>query len=135
MYTFHSASVYSWPLKSEHLIIFEDIYQLWLGFELLIVISMRCLSQVQLIKTTKQFKVNVIISASISLVKTLTLLLIKQTNWNVYALHCTITLYIAQEEPDLSQLEGSIGRGHQWKVKWWLVDWFECYLYRKCTKA
>ena len=26
LYTFHSASVYPWPLKSEHLIIFEDNY-------------------------------------------------------------------------------------------------------------
>ena len=34
---------------------------------------------------------------------------------------CTcITLYIAQQEPDLSQLEGSIERGTQRKVKWWL---------------
>ena len=31
---------------------------------------------------------------------------------NCHALHCTITLYIAQYEPELSQLEGSIGGGH-----------------------
>ena len=29
LYTFCVASVYPWPLKSEHLNIFEDIYQLW----------------------------------------------------------------------------------------------------------
>ena len=34
LYTCHPASVYSWPLKSEHLIICEDIYKLWFCFEL-----------------------------------------------------------------------------------------------------
>ena len=47
LYTFHSSSVYSWPQKIEHLIIFEDIYKLWFCFELWIVISMKCLSEVQ----------------------------------------------------------------------------------------
>ena len=34
---------------------------------------------------------------------------------NVHALQCTITIYIV---PELSELEGSIGRGPQSKVKW-----------------
>ena len=77
VYTFHSASVYSWPLKSEHLIIFEDIYRLWFCFELWIVISMKCLSQVQLMKQPNSLS------------------LIKQKNCEMYMhytvqLHCTL---------------------------------------------
>ena len=41
-----------------------------------------------------------------------------QTNklQNVHALHCKIVLYIVPKGPELSQLEGSIGRGPQRKM-------------------
>ena len=43
-----------------------------------------------------------------------------QTNklYNVHALHCTIVLYIVPHGTELSQLEGSKGRGPHRKVKW-----------------
>ena len=43
-----------------------------------------------------------------------------QTNklQNVYALHCTLVLYIVPEGPELSQLEDIKGRGPHRKVKW-----------------
>ena len=37
---------------------------------------------------------------------------------NVYALHCTLVLYIVPEGPELSQLEDIKGRGPHRKVKW-----------------
>ena len=36
----------------------------------------------------------------------------------VHALHCTIVLYIVPQGKELSQLEGSKGRGPDRKVKW-----------------
>ena len=36
---------------------------------------------------------------------------------NIHALHCTIVLYILPQGNQLSQLEGSIERGSQRKVK------------------
>ena len=87
-----SISLENRPLKSVHLIIFEDIYKIWTYNELWIVISMKCLFQIQIMKTAKQFKVDVTISPSISLVQTLTSSLIKKTNCEMY-MHYTVQLY------------------------------------------
>ena len=58
VFTFHLASLYYWILKSEYLIIFEDIYKFWIRFELMIVILMECLYKIQLKLTRKQFKLD-----------------------------------------------------------------------------
>ena len=45
-----------------------------------------------------------------------------------YAVHCTIRTR-SQSARRQHRKRTSV------KVKWWLVDWFDCYLHRKCEKA
>merc|ERR1711954_117790 len=81
---------------------------------------MICLAQVELMLTTKPFKVYVMALLLIIEVKINFSLGFENTYYQtnklqyVHALHCTIILYIVPKGPELSQLEDSKGRGPQW---------------------